>query len=284
MKLYKSIVVIFSILIVGSNPTFAQSVYNKVGGVAFRIDDHQTAAKWRDFNGVLEKYGFHYSLGIDIQRVTFDTSSVNALKEVVADGNELMDHTPYGNTCYLWVYNLADTLLFIGHPGLDHINKNRICLKTDSVITTSVLGEGLVDLVGDKLISRNPGEFKNMYSPAYYSNIYLPGKNKICAWFNLQNLYSLDPDTVQLRTYWQETFPNDTAFGIPHHRLTGYDIKMTNPALNLLVERSLFLYDSLGFPRPLTWVQPGGSYTQLSASEVKQKWDCNTDTQLLQLM
>lgn len=253
------------------NPARSQSTYNKVGGIAFRIDDHQTAAKWRDFNRVFKKYGYHYSLGIDIQRVTFDTASVNALREVEEDGNELMDHTPYGTTCYLWVYNLADTMGFVNHSGIDHINKNRICLRVDSVITTSVIGEGLVDLIGNKLISRNVGEFKNMYSPAYYSNIYLPSKNLLCAWYNLENKNALDPDTLSLRSYWQETFVNDTAMGIPHHRLSGYDIKMTNAAQNLLIERSLYLYDLLGFPRPYTWVQPGGAFTQFTASEVKAK-------------
>ncbi len=271
MKQFFKITLLLFFLIIGLNPARSQSTYNKVGGVAFRIDDHQTAAKWRDFNRVFKKYGYHYSLGIDIQRVTFDTASVNALKEVEEDGNELMDHTPYGTTCYLWVYNLADTMGFVNHSGVDHINKNRICLTVDSVITTSVIGEGLVDLIGNKLISRSAGEFKNMYSPAYYSNIYLPSKNLLCAWYNLENKNALDPDTLALRSYWQETFVNDTAMGIAHHRLSGYDIKMTNAAQNLLIERSLYLYDSLGFPRPYTWVQPGGAFTQFTATEVKAK-------------
>ncbi len=271
MKLFLRIVPAALLICFIATRLEAQSTYNKTGGIAFRVDDHQTASKWRDFNNIFKKYGYHYSLGIDIQRVTFDTASYNALMEVVAAGNELMDHTPYGTTCYLWVYNLKDTMNFYNHPAIDHINKNRICLKYDSVLTGSVTGEGLVDLIGSKLISRDAGEFKNMYSPAYYSNIYLPSKNLLCAWYNLENKNQLDPDTLSLRSYWQETFNNDTALGIPHHRLSGYDIKMTDAAQNLLCERALYLYDSLGFPRPYTWVQPGGSFTQFSASEVKAK-------------
>lgn len=271
MNRHSALIAFLLFVLSGLNPINAQSTFHKVGGVAFRVDDQQAVSKWRDFNKVFQKYGYHYSLGIDIQRVTFDTSSVNALKEAVANGNELMDHTPYGTTCYLWVYNLADTIGFFQHPAVDHINKNRICLKFDSILINNVTGEGLVDLIGDKLISRAAGEFKNMYSPAYSSNIYLPGKKLLCAWYNLENKNSLDPDTMALRTYWQETFPLDTVYGIAHHRLSGYDIKLTDAAQNLLIERSLYLFDSSSFPRPYTWLQPGGSFTQFNATEVKAK-------------
>ncbi|NDC29780.1 MAG: hypothetical protein EBZ58_02330 [Bacteroidetes bacterium] len=84
------------ILIISS--AFSQNVYNKVGGLCFRVDDHQGAVKWRDYNRVFNKYGFKFSLGIDAQRFLTDTAGVNALKELVASGHELMDHTPSGTT------------------------------------------------------------------------------------------------------------------------------------------------------------------------------------------
>lgn len=271
MRKYSIAFLLFITIHVGFQFTFAQSTFNKRGGVGFRVDDNQTAQKWRDFNRVFNKYGLKFSLGIDVQRLTFDTAALNAIREIAASGHELMDHTPYGSTCILWVKNLRDTLHFLGHPAVDHINKNRICLRYDTLNLHGLSGEGKVNLIGNKLISQSPGEFKNMYNPAYFSMIYLPEKDKLCTWYNLENKNSSDPDTLLLRTFWQETFPNDTAYNLSHHRLSGYDVKLKDISLNLLIEYSLDLFDSLQLPRPYTWVQPGGACPQLNATEVKNE-------------
>lgn len=268
----KYLLSVLSILLIYS--AFSQNVYNKVGGICFRVDDHQGAVKWRDYNRVFNKYGFKFSLGIDAQRFLTDTAGVNALREIVANGHELMDHTPSGTTAYIAFASnqKSDTLFFTGKKGVHHINnvQNRVCLSIDSVITGTTINEGLVDVYGNTVISQSNGEFKNFSSPISISNLYFPTINLVCTWNTLQNKNQNDPDTVLINNYWQETVKLDTMRGIPFHKLTNTDIKMTRDALKLLVERTQYVYESLGLPRPKTWIQPGGPCAQLNKQEVKE--------------
>lgn len=268
----KYLLSVLSILLIYS--AFSQNVYNKVGGICFRVDDHQGAVKWRDYNRVFNKYGFKFSLGIDAQGFLTDTAGVNALREIVANGHELMDHTPSGTTAYIAFASnqKSDTLFFTGKKGVHHINnaQNRVCLSIDSVITGTTINEGLVDVYGNTVISQSNGEFKNFSSPISISNLYFPTINLVCTWNTLQNKNQNDPDTVLINNYWQETVKLDTMRGIPFHKLTNTDIKMTRDALKLLVERTQYVYDSLGLPRPKTWIQPGGPCAQLNKQEVKE--------------
>ena len=173
----KYILSALTILIVTS--VFSQSVFNKVGGICFRVDDHQIGgSKWRDYNRVFNKYGFKFSLGIDAQKLLTDTAGVNALREVAASGHELMDHTPSGTTAYIAFASnqKSDTLFFAGKKGVHHINniQNRVCLSIDSVITGTTINEGLVDVFGNTVISQSNGEFKDFSSPISISNLYFP--------------------------------------------------------------------------------------------------------------
>lgn len=251
----------------------AQQVYNKVGGLCFRVDDHQLAYKWRDFNAVFNKYGYKFSLGLDAQRILPDTAAYNALKEVAAAGHEFMDHAPSGSTSFITFAsnNKKDTLWFHGRPGVNYISTatSRVCLTIDTFYTERYVGEGLVDLYGDKIISQNPGEFKDLQSPVFLPFMYFPSKNLLTNWQNIQNKNQNDPDTVTIRNIYQEAIKLDTMLGIPFHKMSTYDVKMTEEALKLMVERSLYVYDSLGLPRPKSWIQPGGSVPQLSKEEVK---------------
>ena len=269
----KYILSALTILIVTS--VFSQSVFNKVGGICFRVDDHQIGgSKWRDYNRVFNKYGFKFSLGIDAQKLLTDTAGVNALREVAASGHELMDHTPSGTTAYITFASnqKSDTLFFAGKKGVHHINniQNRVCLSIDSVITGTTINEGLVDVFGNTVISQSNGEFKDFSSPISISNLYFPTMNLVCTWNTLQNKNQNDPDTVLINNYWQESLKLDTMRGIPFHKLTNTDIKMTKDALKLLIERTQYVYDSLGLPRPKTWIQPGGPCAQLNKQEVKE--------------
>lgn len=267
--------ILFALAILLTSSVFSQSVYNKVGGVCFRVDDHQIGgSKWRDYNKTFNKYGFKFGLGLDAQLFLSDTAGLNALREVAASGHELMDHTPSGTMAYISFASnqKKDTLFFDGKKGVHHINRinNRVCLEIDTVLTENTINEGLVDVYGNTVISRNNGEFKDFYSPIYISNLYFPTLNKlVCTWFNLQNKNVDDPDTLQINNYWQEALKLDTSRGIPFHKLSGYDIKMSKDALKLIVERSLYVFDSLGLPRPKTWIQPGGPFAQLNKDEVK---------------
>lgn len=264
---------LLTLLLLSTSLLYSQGTYNKVGGVCFRIDDHQAAYKWRDFNAVFNKYGYKFSLALNTQRLLNDTAGYNALKEIIASGHELMEHTPSHTTAYIAYApsSKQDTLWFTGKPGIDHINTSlsRICLTVDTFYTENYTVEGLVDVYGNTVISRNPGEFKDITYPVNYSCLNLPTINRLFTWYNVANKNPVDPDTLRIRTYWQEDVSLDTLLGVPYHRLSSTDIKMSEAAQRLLIERSLYVFDSLGFPRPKSWIQPGGSFAQYSKDEIQ---------------
>lgn len=247
----------------------AQTPALKTGGICFRVDDHQGAAKWRDWNRTFNKYGLKFSLAINASRLYNDTAAVNALKEIVASGHELMDHTPDHHMGYFTVKNYSDTVQYSSHPAVDHINGLKVCLKLDAPITNSFVGEGAVHLIGKKLISVNNGEFKTINGNPYYALVYLPSKNITAVYSAVYNKVSTDPDTLILQTYWQETWKNDTAYNISYDRLTTTDVKSAASSNLLLAQRSIQLFNFFGLPSPKTWIQPGGSFALLNRQEVK---------------
>jgi hypothetical protein len=97
--------------------------YNKVGGVCFRIDDHQSALKLRALNNTFAKYGQKFTLGINAGRLIGDSASVNALREIVAAGHELADHTSDHQMNFFNVTRVQDTLALQGHAGIGYYAK-----------------------------------------------------------------------------------------------------------------------------------------------------------------
>jgi hypothetical protein len=247
----------------------AQNPAQKTGGICFRVDDHQGAVKWRDWNRTFNNYGLKFSLAINASRLYNDTAAVNALKEVAASGHELMDHTPDHHMGFFRVKTLADTIAYSGHPAVDHINGTKVCLKLAAPFTNSFVGEGQVNLIGNRLISVNNGEFRTLNGNPYYALVYLPSRNIIAVYSSIQNKVTTDPDTLVLQNYWQETWKNDTAFNISYERLTTTDVKSLPESNLLLAQRSVQLFASFGLPAPKTWIQPGGSYALLNRQEVK---------------
>ncbi|MFY8021539.1 MAG: polysaccharide deacetylase family protein [Bacteroidia bacterium] len=265
MKKLLLIIIFINLLL----PLSAQNPSSKTGGICFRVDDHQGAVRWRDWNRVFNRRGLKFSLAINASRLFNDTAAVNALKEIVASGHELMDHTPDHHMGFFTVRTISDTSAYSGHPAVDHINGTKVCLKLAPPVTNSFTGEGLVNLIGNRLISVNNGEFRTLNGNPYYALVYLPSKNITAVYTSIQNRISTDPDTLVLQTYWQETWKNDTAFQISYERLTTSDVKSSAAANLLLAQRSIQLFNGFGLPSPKTWIQPGGSFALLNRQEVK---------------
>ncbi|MDZ4666912.1 MAG: T9SS type A sorting domain-containing protein [bacterium] len=265
-KLTTSILV--ALLAMGN--ALAQSpTQNKTGGICFRVDDHQGASKWRDWNKLFNKYGLKFSLAINASRLYYDTAAVNALREIAAAGHELMDHTPDHHMAFFSVKVASDANAYANNAAVDHINGTKVCLKVDAPNYNSYINEGNVNLVGNKLISVNNGEFAGINGNPYYALIYLPSKNKYAVYTSVQNKNTSNPDTLVLQTYWQETWANDTAYNISYHRITTADVKSIATANLLLAQRSKDLFALYGLPEPKTWIQPGGSYALLNRFEVE---------------
>ncbi len=248
-------------------------IQNKTGGICFRVDDHQTAAKWRDWNNLFNQHGLKFSLAINASRLFTDTAAVNALLEIAAAGHELMDHTPDHHMGFFQARNSAEAQTFLSYPAVDHLNGNKVCLKVNPPNTDFILGEGLVNLIGNRLISLANGEFSGINGNPYCPLVYLPNLSKYAVYTSVQNKNNADPDTLVLQTYWQETWPLDTLANISYHRIRTEDVRSFPAANLLLAERSKQLFASYNLPQPKTWIQPGGSFALLNRIEAKNLCD-----------
>jgi len=251
-------------------PGFGQSA-KKSGGVGFRIDENPPISRVQSYDSLFTHYWAQkYSFAVTSYVLPHSPDYTSFLSSLSNNGIELMDNTPTHATQFFNVLDYYDTLQYTGKPGVDHINGQKICLKYVSFDTTHSHGEGRVNLSGNKLISHNNGEFHDLLGASQYFALYLCSPvNKICLFYNVQSVNVNDPDTLYLHTFWDETYSSSSHTNFRFHKLMNNNVVMHDTAVQILAKRSLGIFDSLGLPRPYTWVQPEGKYPWINPVKLK---------------
>ena len=215
-------------------------------------------------------YGYKFCTAINLESAAWFPGYIDGLKPLYANGHEFMDHSPNHTTCMILLSDIADTSIYYGNPFVDHINENRICFKWESINTTTIQGEGPVNIYDNVVISVNPGEFYDFFYPEYIPMIFLPLTNQVYTYSTIQNINPLDPDTLTLLSLWEEPVNLGTHLNIPYHKLTSFDVKMPQEVLVMLGQRVLSLCESHSMQRPYTWIQPFGNFPLLHKYELAQ--------------
>jgi hypothetical protein len=250
---------------------YAQSMANKNAGVAFRVDDSHSASEYSAYANIFRKYGYNFTLAPNLAPSMHSGyyNMIDTIRNLTNDGNELADHTPNHNSKWFTVLNTSP---YIHKAGVDHIieSSETICLKYDHVITSSHTDEGLINVIGNKVISANPGEFRVMGD---LHAIYL---NDTLYSYNPDSIItsSTYPDTIKgLMSYWGEPVYLTPLSNIPYEKLDIFDVVMSIDALKLLGQATSDLCNMYNLPAPTTWMQPGGSdYPQLRKGDVSQSF------------
>jgi hypothetical protein len=245
---------------------------NKQGGISFRVDDNQTITNWTQYESVFNKYGYNFVFAVNSALFAHNTDYVELVKKLQMDGNELADHTP--NHCTTF-FTSDNPQKYTGLTGVDHITGNTVYLQYDSFDTsTTYLEDGYADLVGNKLISKKNGAYRD-FNSALYAGIYLPSKHMLLNFSSFSNTDTSNADTLFLTTFWRENVNIPDTSNIPVKLIGIYDIRMNVDGLSLLAQCSLDYYSALGITRPFTWIQPGGAFPQINAQEAKQAFGIN---------
>ncbi|MFZ4726636.1 MAG: hypothetical protein ACOYMD_14475, partial [Paludibacter sp.] len=255
-----------------STATHAQYV-QKRAGVCFRVDDNHLKQEFQQYASIFDTYGYKFCFALNLGLINpLDTGLLNTVDTLIAHGHEMMDHTPNHITKYFTVRSLTDTVLYSMSPGVDHFNQTKVCLKIDSIRTNSYGDEGPIVINGNRVISVLPGEFKN-FGDGSLQCIYLPAINKLCAFYLIYNKNVNDPDTIYLKTYWDEpfTFPNTTTTTYKKIGLT--DVFLSKSAIFNLFSQTTKYSNEFHFPPPTTWIQPGGYHPRLSQNQIKGACD-----------
>jgi len=252
-----------------SVPGTAQPYLTKRGGIIFRIQNNPVLSKLHGVDTVFSKYNRKISMATTSWIFPLAPDYVDSLISYTEKGYEVMDHSPSHQTQFINLLNPADTGLFIGKPGVDHVTANRVCLAFSAVDTSISHNEGLVNVSGNRIISHNPGEFGNLTGNPYFFAFYLNTVNTVCLWYDCSAINPNDPDTVYVKSFWEEPVNFGNKPNIHYHKLTQVNILMQPEAIRLLGQRSLDLFDQFHIPRPVTWIHPAGQMPMLDGYQIK---------------
>jgi len=253
--------------ILGCSISTGQLLVPKKSGIYFRVDDNHPVAQWKAYEAVFNKYGLKTSLAINVSDISVDAASIAYLKEAQGRGHEIMDHTPDHAPQYF--SRVADTAYYSGRSGVDHINRDKICLRYTPVDTTATLGSGYLNISGNIVTTAQPGGFANF---GEVRQIYFPSLNIICDIdpTSLKNSDASNTDTLRILSAWDEPISLGTRSGVRYMRIDNIGGRLTDDALRLLASRSLSLFGQCNLARPVSWIQPGGYLPDLDRKDVKR--------------
>lgn len=243
---------------------------SKRGGICFRVDDNPSLVRLHQFDSVLSKHQAKFCMAMTSWAFPLSPVYVDSLKGWIADGHEVMDNSPTHQTQFFNVLNIQDTLLYSGNPGVDHIASQKICLRVSNFDTTQPHGEGPLNISGNMVISQNSGEFSDLTGNPYFFAFYLSTPlKKMYLWYDCRAVNPADPDTVYLKSFWEEPVSLGTISGVSYHKLTQRNVIMHQSAIRLLGQRSLKIFGDLGITRPTTWIHPSGQMPWISEYDLK---------------
>jgi hypothetical protein len=243
---------------------------SKRGGICFRVDDNPSLVKLHEFDSVFSKHQAKFCMAMTSWAFSLTPVYVDSLKSWINKGHEVMDNTPTHQTQFFNVVNIQDTNLYHNNGGVDHINLQKVCLRVTNFDTTQPHGEGLVNITGNMVISQNAGEFGDLAGNPYFFALFVSSPvNKLCLWYDRKAANPADPDTVYLKSFWDETVSYGNHPGVAYHKITQRNVIMSQLAIRLLGNRSLKIFADLGIPRPLTWIHPAGQMPWINIYEVK---------------
>jgi hypothetical protein len=246
----------------------SESQNTKRGGIYFRVDDDQSVQNWKEYAKVFDKYGYKFGFALNLGLLNDRTDYYQMIRDFQANGHEMQDHTPNHRTLF---FTDPNAIQYQNHPAIHHINGDTVCLRYSSIDTSAEYsGEGLANIKGCVVISKDKGAFKLFGLQTIYSRIYFPTLNLLCGFSKVLATNSDDADTLYIKSNWQEFISLPEIQNVPFQIISSYDIQIPDDGVELLGKRTLDLCQKNNIQRPYTWIQPGGLFTQLPRDQIKR--------------
>jgi len=263
------LLLIIALMLLISSGAISQNS-TKRGGVGFRVDENPPLSRVHSYDSLFSKYGLKYTFAVTSYILPLVPDYVDTLRALSLRGVELMDNTPTHSTQFFNIINNADTNLFRNKTGVDHISGQKICLKYVSCDTTHSHGEGGINLFGNMVVSYNPGEFHDLLSPSAYFAVYLSAPvNHLCLFYNVKSTNVTDPDTLYIKSFWDEPLTLGDHWFFNYHKLRNDNVVMHDSAVKILAKRSLDIFSSVNLDRPYTWIHPEGQSPWISPAQLQ---------------
>jgi hypothetical protein len=259
------IIVIITTFLAAAPRLSAQDNFSKIGGFGFRIDDQHPSTAWSQYREVFKNRGSNFSFAANLMLAPMDSSM---LRTLVADGNELMDHTPDHSTLY---FTDPNENKYRGLKGIDHCvdGMDRICLSIDRIDTVNSLGEMWINIKeGLGYPVKSTGFPKSLLNFPVLG-IYSPECKlffRITSYEEVAGAVA----SVTLWSAWNEPVSVADMDGVRFLLIHAYDVHVSDDGLALMAQRSLDLSRQFGLPSPTTWIQPGAPNAYLPSDQIKR--------------
>ena len=229
------------------------TITDKRGGICFRVDDNQPIQKWTDYAEIFNRHGYKFCAALCPGRMIGNDEYMELVRQLQAQGHEILDHTPIHSVDKLPLLQGADPNAWRKKPGVDHVDEKLIYLTYEK-IDTEGLSSGRADISGNRMAGRSPGDLDG-FSRSNIFAVYLPDTGGT---YRFKQEGEGDNAVLKLHSFWEEdTIDLGELRDVVYYKLGKPDVYMTLDARKLLAEMSLELFEEFGFQRPVTWIQPG---------------------------
>ena len=273
--------------VLDENLSYENKVLSKNGFLCFRTDDNQIR---ESIVNVFEKYGFKYSMAINILKMSDEGStSLSYLRELQDKGYQVCDHTPNHNTLYVDVLNSwlneFDTYSNTGYYHalpLQDGERTRLYLTREYNVNPedAIFGgtNSFTPVPGTSMIS---GDFSgarqidiNTY-PTFLSYCYIPQTNGTVTqgWYLVKSVTPSSLTLARLDVNRNTTLDQNTLQFSSSSPMTVYLIQeqgytadkkikvtLTEDAQYVLMKAGQKWFEYYGLDKPKVWVQPGGDH------------------------
>ena len=257
------IILFFLLLTFSSIYSQGSNFVSKKGGICFRTDDDQSISKYLDYASLFKKYNQNFCPAINLSMDEITPEDINSLKEIQADGNEIMDHTPWHRTNYFFT-NLP-TDYYINNPGVQRIAGNKVDLKFSSVNIDDAKRTGYVNIKNDTVISES-GIFSSFSKSDCY--LYFPSLNQLV--FIDESFGWIDQNKVKIMDVWRDSIDLGIHQNVQFYNFDFNNVHLSVDGLKALAEESIRLTEYYGLDKSLTWIQPGGYFPHVYGNELRQ--------------
>jgi hypothetical protein len=245
-------------------PQSSTGFVSKKGGICFRIDDNKPISKYLEYAALFNNYNQKFSFAINLgNNITITPDYIDGLRQIQANGHEMMDHTPWHRTNYFTT--ILPTDYYRGHPGVQRISGNKVELKYADVNIGDAKRTGYVNINGD-IVTSTSGIFSSFSQSDCY--LYFPSLDQLV--FIDESFGWIDQDTIKITDFWRNDIDLGSHQNVQFYNFDFYGVHLTVDALKALAEESTRLVNYYGLERPYTWIQPGGYFPHVNRNEVKQ--------------
>ena len=237
------------------------------GGVTFRTDDNGTSPEYfRQRAAVFDKHGLKFGAAVNLLAAESQPGMIEALREIQKNGHDLMDHTPSHNNFWMKFSKKEDIAWIQGQPGVDHVDKEVVCLKYVLTVPPPDRESRKVNVTGNRLIPVEAEGAERWFKDQEF--LYFPESKVLCRVMSREAVKGV----YALKSLWSEdNLDLKTLVGVPVQRAGSHEIQPTPEALALLAQTVRRVCDRNGLSYPVTYAAPGNG-PHLTRAMVKSSY------------